>query len=401
MNILLSMLQALPGYAELLRAVDARQTIAVSGVSQIIRSHLIAALCEESGRPALIVCQDDMAAQRAQAELSAFLGFTPPVLPARELTFYESASVSREWEHRRLRLLYGLATGGVRVLIASMEALSLRTIPRETLFGGLVTLKCGAQYDLEELSGRLVRAGYSRTSLVEGVGQFALRGGILDIYSPACDQPVRAEFFGDELDAMGYFDPITQRRTENVDETVLLPVAETQPQLHPDGAEGLIRDLEALIARQKRRKTPNTALISTLEGDIDKLRSGVPLTAADRYMALIYPEFATAASYVSRDAAVFFCDHGNLRRAAKARTEDFGLSLDAFLQSGTLAGELCEFYLSYDELAGCFRASGAVYFDSFLSAQFPEELPPKRILSVTAKQLPGYGGSLDTAVQDL
>ena len=70
-------------------------------------------------------------------------------------------------------------------------------------------------------------------------------------------------------------------------------------------------------------------------------------------------------------------------------------------EASTLAGELCEFYCSYDELAGRFTASGAVYFDSFLSAQFPEELPPKRILSITAKQLPGYGGSLETAVQDL
>ena len=401
MNILLSMLKKLPEYEALLSALEARQTVAVSGVSQIIRSHFISALIAESERPALIVCQDDLAAQRAQAELAAFLGSTPPLLPARELTLYESASVSREWEHRRMRLLYGLATGKVKVLVASMEALSLRTVPRQTLFGGLVTLKCGAEYDLDSLTARLVRAGYSRTSLVEGVGQFALRGGILDVFSPAHDQPIRAEFFGDELDAMGFFDPLTQRRTENLDEAVLLPVAETVPFLHPDGAEGLCKDLSALIARQKRRKTPNTALISTLEGDIDKLQSGVPLTAADRYMALIYPEFSTAADYVSRDAAVFFCDHGNLRRASKARMEDFGLSLDSYLQSGTLAGELCEFYCTYDELAGRFRENGAIYFDSFLSAQFPEELPPKRILSITAKQLPGYGGSLETAVQDL
>ena len=401
MNILLSMLKKLPEYEALLSALEARQTVAVSGVSQIIRSHFISALIAESERPALIVCQDDLAAQRAQAELAAFLGSTPPLLPARELTLYESASVSREWEHRRMRLLYGLATGKVKVLVASMEALSLRTVPRQTLFGGLVTLKCGAEYDLDSLTARLVRAGYSRTSLVEGVGQFALRGGILDVFSPAHDQPIRAEFFGDELDAMGFFDPLTQRRTENLDEAVLLPVAETVPFLHPDGAEGLCKDLSALIARQKRRKTPNTALISTLEGDIDKLQGGVPLTAADRYMALIYPEFSTAADYVSRDAAVFFCDHGNLRRASKARMEDFGLSLDSYLQSGTLAGELCEFYCTYDELAGRFRENGAIYFDSFLSAQFPEELPPKRILSVTAKQLPGYGGSLETAVQDL
>ena len=92
MNILLSMLKKLPEYEALLQALDARQTVAVSGVSQIIRSHLIAALCAESGRPALIVCQDDMAARRAQAELAAFLGSEPPILPP-ELTFYESASV--------------------------------------------------------------------------------------------------------------------------------------------------------------------------------------------------------------------------------------------------------------------------------------------------------------------
>ena len=342
-----------------------------------------------------------MAAKRLAAELGAFLGEEPPVLPSRELTLAGAIGVSRQWEQQRLRLLYALAQGRVPVLVASLDALLLRTIPRQTLFSASVTLRVGAEYSMPELIERLTRAGYSRASLVEGVGQFALRGGILDVFSPAHDQPIRAEFFGDELDAMGFFDPLTQRRTENLDEAVLLPVAETVPFLHPDGADGLCKDLSALIARQKRRKTPNTALISTLEGDIDKLQGGVPLTAADRYMALIYPEFSTAADYVSRDAAVFFCDHGNLRRASKARMEDFGLSLDSYLQSGTLAGELCEFYCTYDELAGRFRENGAIYFDSFLSAQFPEELPPKRILSVTAKQLPGYGGSLETAVQDL
>jgi transcription-repair coupling factor (superfamily II helicase) len=90
--------------------------------------------------------------------------------------------------------------------------------------------------------------------MVEGPGQFALRGGILDIYSPAADQPIRAEFFGDELDTMGYFDPDTQRRTENIESVVILPVGETQPRLHPAGLDGLCDDIRYLITRQKRRK---------------------------------------------------------------------------------------------------------------------------------------------------
>ena len=401
MDILLESLRPLAEYRGLAAMLEARQAAAVSGVGEMTRSHLIASLHRDSGRPVVVVCQDETAARRVQAELAAFLDETPPILPGREFTFYDAAGVSRGWEQQRLRLLYELGQGRVPVLLAGLDALTLRTMPRTQLFSAAVTLRPGAEYDLDELTEKLVRAGYTRSSLVEGVGQFALRGGILDVFSPACDNPVRAEFFGDELDTMGFFDPITQRRTENADEAVLLPVAETEPHLHPEGLEGLLRDLNALIARQKRRKTPNTRLIETLERDAEKLGSDVLFPAADRYMALIYPEFTTAADYISQDADVFFCDHGNLQRAAKARTEDFGLSLDSFLESGQLAGELCEFVCSFEELAAKFRGRGAAYLDAFLSAQYPEELAPKQIFSITARQLPGYGGSLDTAVQDL
>ena len=123
--------------------------------------------------------------------------------------------------------------------------------------------------------------------------------------------------------------------------------------------------------------------------------------SADRYLALIYPEFSCAADYLSTETTVYFCDHGALSRAAKAQEEEFGLGLDAFLESGRLAGELCEFYLSFDALAARMKGHPVVYFDSFLSARFPESLPPKQLLSVTARQLPGYGGSLETAVSDL
>ena len=401
MNILLESLRPLPEYGALQKALEARQAVAVSGVGEMTRSHLVASVRADSGRPALVVCQDETAARRVQQELAAFLGQTPPILPGRELTFYDAAGVSRGWEQQRLRLLYELGQGRVPVLVAGLDALTLRTMPKSALFGAAITLKPGASYDLDELTGKLARAGYTRASLVEGVGQFALRGGILDVYSPACDSPVRAEFFGDELDAMGFFDPITQRRTENTDEAVLLPVAETVPGLHPAGLTGLTDELNALIARQRRRKTPNTALLGTLTRDVEALQNETLFPAADRYMALIYPEFTTAADYISQDADVFFCDHGNLAREAKTRTEEFGLALDAALESGLLAGELCEFVCSLEELCRRFRSRGAAYLDSFLSAQYPETLPPKQILSVTARQLPGYGGSLDAAVQDL
>ena len=355
MNVLLSLLQKSPDYMQLLQAVEAKQAAAVSGLSQAPRSHVLAALHEHSGRPLVAVCQDDLAASRLASELGAFLGEQPPVLPSRELTLAGAIGVSRQWEQKRLRQRYALAQGQVPVLVTSLDALLLRTMPREVLFSASVRLRCGAEYNVDDLVARLTRAGYTRSSLVEGVGQFALRGGILDVYSPACENPLRAEFFGDELDTMGYFDPITQRRTENVEEAVLLPVAETEAHLHPQGTAGLCEDLRAIIARQQRRKTPNQALIDTLQKDCEALENETLFASADRYMALIYPEFTTAAAYLSQEAVVAFCDHGNLQRAEKEKAEEFGLLLDSFLTSGTLFGELCDYYGSIEDLAAQLR----------------------------------------------
>lgn len=212
---------------------------------------------------------------------------------------------------------------------------------------------------------------------------------------------MRLEFFGDEIDTMGYFDPVTQRRVENADELVILPVAETLPALHPGGIEGLARELDGLLARQRRRKTPNEALMRTLQADADALRGGLAFSAADRYQALIYPEFACAADYLPAEALVFFCDHGNLRRSAQRAQEELGMMLDSLLQSGLLCGELCDFSADWEQLCGRVAGHGAAFFDSFLAASYPQSLQPSLLVNVTAKQLPSYGGNLDAAASDL
>ena len=401
MELLLSALHRLTEYEALLACSEKNQSVGLSGAAQINRSHLIAAFARHSGRPVVVLCRDELAAKRAQEELSGFLGELPPVLPSRDLTFYDASAASREWEQLRLRQLYDLAAGKTRLQILSYASAAMRTMPKKTLFSSALTIRVGASFSLDALVQRLLLLGYNRCTLVEGTGQFALRGGILDLFSPAEKMPVRIEFFGDEVDAMGRFDLLTQRRTENCEELLVLPVCETLPTLHPGGTEGLQAAISQLLARQKRRKTPNTALIETLTQDLERLQERRAFPAADRYMALIYEENETAASYIPRDAAVIFCDHGALRRSAKQCEEELGLQLDSLLQSGLLAGELCDFLKGYEDFCEELRGCMAVYMDAFLSAAYPAALPPKQLLSLTAKQLPSYGGNLETVVSDL
>ena len=401
MEKLLSSLKTIPEYALLLKSLSQRESAAVTGIGQINRSHMIAGLYRDTGCPVVIVCQDDMAAKRLQEELKAFLGETAPILPGRELTLYDTAVVSRGWEQKRLRQLYDLAAGTTKLQILSWEALSQRTMPKAVLTKAAFSLRVGDEYPIDDLLNRLTGAGYSRCGMVEGPGQFAVRGGIVDIYSPAADRPFRAEFFGDELDTMGYFDPNTQRRTENVDEVVILPVGETQPRLHPNGIDGLCRDLAALIARQKRRKNINEPLIKTLVKDLEKYQNGLQNPASDRYMALIYPEMATAMDYLPQDAILVLCDQSSLHRAARTRSDEMGLQLDSLLQGGLVTGELCDYVCQWEDFCEKLTGRSVVYLDAFGGTSYPEENRPRQLLPMTAKQLPGYGGSLDTAAGDL
>ena len=401
MDQLLHVLKSIPEYSALLDSIQQGQSAAVSGIGQINRSHLTAGLFVHSGRPLVVVCQDDMAARRLQEELKAFLSEEFPILPSRELTLYDTAVVSRAWEQKRIRQLYRLSHGHTRLQILSWEALCQRTIPPATLHTSAFTLKIGGIYELDPLLNRLTEAGYTRCPMVEGPGQFAVRGGIVDIYSPAEDRPVRFEFFGDELDTMGYFDPDTQRRTENINSLLILPVGETQPRLHPEGISGLCKDLQQLITRQKRRKNINEALISTLEKDLEKYENGMSNPASDRYMALIYPEFTTAADYIPEDAVLILYDQSNLHRAAKTRTEEVGMQLDSLLQSGLVAGELCDYVCQWEDFCHKLKSHTVLYMDTFAGSAYPEEMLPKQLLPMTGKQLPGYGGSMDTACSDL
>ena len=401
MEQLLNTLNAIPEYRQLQSALSRGESAAVTGIGQINRSHMIAGLYHQCQQPIVVICQDDMAAKRLQEEIKAFLGEAAPILPNRELTLYDAAVVSRAWEQKRLRQLFDLAEGRTRLQILPWESLSQRTMPKSVLMHAAFRLETGKEYPIDALLTRLTASGYSRCGMVEGPGQFAVRGGIVDIFSPAADRPVRAEFFGDELDTMGYFDPDTQRRTDNIDELTVLPVGETQPRLHPEGMEGLCNDLRHLIARQKRRKNLNEALISTLEKDLEKYENGLQNPASDRYMSLVYPEMATALDYIPADALLILCDQGNLRRAARTRCDEMGMQLDSLLQGGLLAGELCDYVCQWEDFCESLQGRTVVYFDAFGGTSYPEDCPPKHLFPLTAKQLPSYGGNLDTAASDL
>ena len=223
MNKLNEALASLPEVRELLLSLDAGTSpIAVSGLSGVHRAQLTAAVRHKTQRPLLIVCADENEANRMAGDLHELLGEDVSLLFAREWQLRDRVFASHGWEQQRIGSLCSLAAGKAPILVATVDGLMQRTLPPDALRGAVTDISLGDRFDLNALSKKLVESGYTRAETVEGVGQFALRGGILDVWSPL-SAPVRVEFFDDEVDAMGEFDVTTQRRTQNVKSLTVLP----------------------------------------------------------------------------------------------------------------------------------------------------------------------------------
>ncbi|MBO6040809.1 MAG: transcription-repair coupling factor, partial [Oscillospiraceae bacterium] len=262
----------------------------VSGLSAVHRANLGAALRDRTGAPLFVISPDDTAAENFAADLRAMLGEETRVLGMRDFTFYAAEAVSRQAEQKRIDTLYALSEGRSPVTVASVSGLLQRTMPAEKLLQASFTIADGGSCAIEDVEDALLRCGYVRCAQVEGPGQFARRGGILDFFSPAEAEPVRIEFWGDEIDSMGRFDVSTQRRTEAVPRCTILPAAETLPSLSAGGVETLCREIESFADRfAKKRSSENAAtLAATLRGDAERLRGGVVLSDADRYLPMNY-----------------------------------------------------------------------------------------------------------------
>ena len=206
----------------------------VSGLTATARALYLPLMARAARQPVIVVVADNKAAEALEPMLRAGCELTGAVdpatvvrLPAHDVLPFENLSPHPDVQEQRAAALWKLATGAVSILIAPVESAALKLFDRDYYAGLAVTLRRGEEVDVEVLTAHLASVGYTQMDLVEMPGQFTRRGGILDVYSPEADRPVRIEFFGDEIETIRKFDPETQRSQSGLDEAQFLPLTET------------------------------------------------------------------------------------------------------------------------------------------------------------------------------
>ena len=238
--------ELIPEYRKLTGYLDGNNNLPalVTGVSHIHKAHLIGALLSrQSSRPTLIIAESEAESQRLVNDInSMYQPGTALLYPAKELLLADYEAASREYEHKRIYALSAMLSGSCRGVICSPEAAAQLTIPPQELQSRTVTLEQDGDISTEELTARLIAAGYSRCDMIEGAGQFSVRGGIVDIFPPSSAAPCRIELWGDTIDSISYFDLESQRRTEPLEKISISPAGETLF----NSAEELCERIEAL-----------------------------------------------------------------------------------------------------------------------------------------------------------
>ncbi len=389
MKELLSHLQSLKEFQEITKALQKKLSpIAFSGLSLIHRSIALAVL-SQTAPCSVVIVPDEEEGKALQGDLQSLLGRNIPLLPSRPFSFYGDGS--HQWEQERIRVLSQVHH--TPLIIATIEGVLQRTLPPAVLENNSFTLKVGEDIPLESLSMRLVQSGYLPCEMVEGVGQFSIRGGIVDVFSPNCNQPVRLDFFGETIDCMGSFQVDSQRRTENLQELLLLPVTEILPHSCPELLTTMEKALKALRPSKKTELWQET-----LTADIEAMKTGT-LKAPERYLQWMYPEFCTFLDYLPKNALVFFSDSSKITERGKSwqwHMEEDGMAL---LERGKICSELCHYALNYPQFLSRAKVFPWVYLDAFTLSTYP--VPPKSLQSLVAKQISPFVGNLLVAKEDI
>ncbi len=383
-------------FAKLLQKIEAGECpIALSGLSGVHKAHVISAVRMITRKPVVCIYADELDARRAARDISVMCGEEARILPVAELNFHDVDTSSHEYEHERIATLRAMAekTGGI--VLAPVFALLQRTTSKDRLLSKTITLTLGNDENQEELTKRLCAMGYTRTTQVEAEGQFAVRGGITDIFSPGMENPVRIELFGDEIDSMGLFETETQRRIENIKSVKILPASTQAGENAEILREMLLREFSRLVSK----KEPNERLLKTLTDDIARIEDGLPLRAKDRYFNLMNENPSCGIEYIPEDAIVFTDDYHRIRDAAKREHERECEDVENLVASGILLPSTDGFSEDFSRVGELLQRNKSVMLEAFVRSDHGIE--PKSILSLIAKQLPSFGGNLELACSEI
>jgi len=404
MRGILKPLQSADEFKGLVRGLekDFKQQM-VYGLSGSQRSYLFAGLVEEAAPlPVLVVTPGEREAGALADELVDLLpGVAVKQFPVWQLLPYQVLAHSKEVVAQRLQVLESLASGERMVVIAPAEAILRRLIPPGDFSSVALRLAVGNSVELEDLLHQLLDLGYERVDLVEGRGQFGLRGGILDVFPMTAHRPVRLEFFDNEIDSIRRFNASNQRSEEKMNDLTVYPARELIVKGHH--WEGARRALENEYKAQARKlgRSGEAGAIRQLEEKFGEALEGLGahFNGIEHFLPYFYREFTTLMDYLPVDAPVLVDDPVRVKEVVDSIQRERAEVYTDLLGKGKLLPSQFLGYADWGHMQEALASRRGIYC-SLLPRQ-PQFVRPQNIVSFPGKAMHSFMGNLEMLSEEI
>ena len=247
-----------------------------------------------SEKPICIITYNEIQARKIIKDLQYF-GDEVSFFPKREIVTYDYIAESKDNLYTRINTLNNIYRNNTKIVVTTIEAVMQKIISKDVLYKNVLNFKVGENIDLESIKEKLIALGYERTEMVDGKSTFSIRGGIVDIGVEA-KTGIRIELWGDEVDSIRYFDTMSQRSNEKINNVTIYPAYEFV----------LEKDIEDVIVNLED------------ESDIEQIKEGNYLSKIDKYFDLFYEKQESILDYLSNDYIIFIDEIAKI----KARNEN-------------------------------------------------------------------------------
>lgn len=326
------------------------------GAGDVFLAESIKVALECAKAPILVLVSSE-SEREATAAMLAAEGIEAFTYKPRDLVFY-NVKASHDVDRERLSVLHSILLGKAKCIISTPDAVMQTTMPKSKLLSFSISIRTGEEHSPEELCKKLTALGFAHTDVVDGKGQFSRRGDILDFWGGESENPVRIEFFGDEVDRLTSFDPITQRTVNMLEEINLLPAAEVL--VNKEAREKIGKCLDSLINSQTdptyRERLVRERGVITAGGSID---------FRDRFLGIIYPEEECLLDYLGEGGASFIIGTNECRENETKRRSHLDAEADTNIKNGLISKDCISYFAKEKTLKSYQNANQTVHINPF------------------------------------
>jgi transcription-repair coupling factor (superfamily II helicase) len=344
----------LKSYNALLQSIRKKITpVLATGVIDVQQTHMVCSLLENTKKSSLFITYSESRAKEICEDMQCFhqQAF---FYPAKDILFYSADVHSKEIQRERFRILERLLLGEPCVLVLSVEAL-LDKLPERKVFEKFtLRYEVGEVVSLETLLQQLITMGYERSELVEGPGQFSVRGGILDFFSPTMESAVRIEFWDDEIDSIRNMDVFSQRSMDKLESVRIFPARELiyEKKDAEAAANRIQKELETSCKKyQARGMAEEAQRLSEIMGEVlESLREGRSFGNIENYTSFFYPNAVSLLDYFPEDTLLFFDEPERIRGHMDVLFEEYSESIKSRIEGGYLLPSQGKMLFDYTDI---------------------------------------------------